>query len=982
MAIFEDNPKRNLIEDARIWISGVEVTARLTSSVTISIMGRGSYNTATFTMSNASDGFILNERNIDTNLSDSDKFVTGGNPAEHSEAIKKAIFLHKDDSVRNPVDPQTGERRWPLVAHSLVLHAMDPVFVVGRWPYTADTLYYPAFKGYIETKPTNEDFPTGKSNITVTCFGIRAPMGKMRAQMNYNIMSTFTQVSGLGGEVSGSEEFLNAFDPTVQAGFFRDLQKPSAYTTPIAGMSLKDSIEFLVTGEVTETDEIEKSGFSFDLGNTVIDNSRDDVSKNGIGEMRTGIVVSYPAGDGESREDVKILEEWHRLCLFGVPIQDKRNSSSVMSTEAEDAAAELNKELPEEDGDALDLTPGQKRLFRTNSRPWTAEEAEDHGNQCVWGGSTAPDAMSIHFLLPSDGGGMNGITQYTRDAGSSERKWQSRLSIIEEYLETLDYHWFVTGAGDIVVEFPMYDFEPSRFGEFEEAFTIRFDGEGKSLTFDDDRPNVPTAMVVTAGYNPNVESVGQLVDAALGESEATVLRVIMYAPVLAARIGMTIEKFSMPFALDDICRLRQFAVLRFQRKLAEANTMAIDFIYRPLLTPNRPILETRRGRMGWTSQVTSSVPPSRMEFGHATTSVVTKYVRKPGVDDNGNTVYRLITGSSTMPLSYNGSGPGMNASRGILIGDTGPNDFDLDADPCDGSTTGAPSADYGLIGGTGVLGTIYEDTASENCSKSPDDLAGDVKALWEMLRDAADRNYSLKLKLTCTSRSILVETNEMITPDLHQVYPARAFDISITRWDGNVGTAEDYNAVGNLGVSLGLQWGGDIPSFSTTPSIDKIQNLIIGRAKFHVSRGTPYIYGGSFNKTDASPKNVGCDCSGFIIDCYREAGIIGRDDRTTAAGLQAMFPATKEPRPGDMVFAGKNNTSHVAMIAESGNPDVYGASGGSQGTDTIAIADSKNAKVKFISGYVGGIRTDIRGYATPYDDLTDSRPALAHFSLS
>ena len=137
MAIFEDNPKRNLIEDARIWISGVEVTARLTSSVTISIMGRGSYNTATFTMSNASDGFILNERNIDTNLSDSDKFVTGGNPAEHSEAIKKAIFLHKDDSVRNPVDPQTG---CPWGSSPFCLPGLDHKYTRNLWTGIATSL--------------------------------------------------------------------------------------------------------------------------------------------------------------------------------------------------------------------------------------------------------------------------------------------------------------------------------------------------------------------------------------------------------------------------------------------------------------------------------------------------------------------------------------------------------------------------------------------------------------------------------------------------------------------------------------------------------------------------------------------------------------------------------------------------------------------------------------------------------------------------
>jgi len=982
--MFEDDPKRNLIEDARVWISGVEVTSRLTSAVTITKVGRGSHNTVQFTLSNASDGFVLNERNLDSSLPLNERFYTGGSPAEHGESIKLAMFQYKNDETRNPIDEQTGERRWPLSVNSTILHSLDTIFVAERWPYSQQTLYYPAFKGYVETKTISENFVNGQSNITVTGFDIRALISRMRLQMNYVITNALAPVSFNSGATSNADT-LNAFDPVVQEGIFSDLQNPSQWTTPVAGLSLKDTIEFLVTGTITETEEIQIPGYSSEIRDKILSTSREEVARRGVGRMKTGIVVSYPNGGGESANDVRILEEWHRLCLFGVPDQ---GDDLEVSDEAQDA---VSADLPDEDADTLNLTLGQRLLFSTSSRPWTPEETERHGQGSTWDGPTAPHAMSLHFLLPSTGGGMNGVTSFTVDQGSDERRWQSRMSIIEDYLDNLDYHIAVTGAGDMVIEFPMYDFQPDRFGEFEEAFRVRHDGEGKSITFDDDRPNVPACMIMTAGYNPDVERIGQLEDAAVEEEFTSVLRVVLLAPVVASRIGMNIERTSLPFALDDVCRLRQFAVLRFQRKLAEANNLAVDLVYRPLLFPNRPLHESKRDRMGWISQVTSTVPPSRMHMGHATIGAVLKYVRKPVTLANGDIEYRLITGSKTLPLSYTGEGPAMNSSRGILISDTSPTDLDITADPCDGSTRGAPAVDYLSL--DNAIGLVFDENAAQSCSKSADDLAADVRSLWERLQQLALDELRLRLELTCTFRDPVVDTNEPFDPDLHSIYPARAFDLVVYRWDFSAGTQEDYEAVGALGKSIGLQWGGDAPTFESAPTIADVQEKIFERVNFHLSNtstrfkdggsGTPYIYGGAFNKQDPSPKSIGVDCSGLIVDCYVYAGLMSRDTRPNSSQLAGIFPSTDNPRPGDILFVGKGRITHCVLIGEAGYPSVVGASGGTKDTTTLKKASDKNARVKTFSNYVPGIRpeSEVQGFATPFDNLVSSIPFLNHFSL-
>ncbi len=930
--IFTDNPRQELLEGARVWIAGVEVTARINTAISVTRSGTGGIGSVNFGLSNANEGFTLTQANV------GGQFQTAGNPGEYSEAIKKALFEYKSNKLINGRDPRTGERRWPLAVNSLMLHTFDPVWVVESWPYTQEDLWIPSFKGYVESKPVSEDYISGRSTIQVSCSDIRTIMGRMRVQMNYLIANQLALVTDTTTGEGGDEDTLNALDPVIQDGLFADLQQPTILTTPLAGLSLKDTIEFLVTGRITETQEFKLPGYSNAARQEFLARLAAEpvMSAKGVGKMKMGIAVAYPRRDGKSPEDVRMLEEWHRLSLFGVTGSDRS--------------------LPEDLAEDLSLTPGQRQLFSANGRPWTTAEVEEHGSLCTWDGPTAPHNMSVHFLLPSTEGGMTGITGFTTDSLSPERKWQSRLSIIEDYLGALDYHMTVSPVGDILVEFPMYDFKPESFGEFTEAFTVKHDGQGKSSQHEQGIASVPTAMIVTAGYNPQIETLGQLTPANFNESESTVLRVVLQAPVLASRIGMSVEPYTMPFALDSVCRLRQFAVLRFQRALSEANSLSLELVYRPLFMPNRPIRETFRDSMAWISQVSIQNHPGRpREYGHASTSLTLKYVRER--DEDG--VYRLVTGSEYMPLSYTGEGVAMEPQRGILIDDS----LSVQG-ACGEEAVGAPPQDFG---------SVLPGDPSEGCETDEGLLASDVMALWSLLRNQARSRLALDLTLTCTHRSGDSESHENITPDLHILSPARAFDISITKNTGASGDEIDYQRVGEMGQELGLAWGGASPS--TTASVSKMRALALDRATFHVNRSTDYVFGGTFDTAHF----MGVDCSGFIVDCYRVAGILSRSDSArTADQLEKRFQAVTKPQPGDLAFFGGIGATHVMMV-DQGGVALVGASGGTQNVQTITQARAAGARVKRIASGIK-YRKDFRGYASPFQGLRTPTAFINHFS--
>lgn len=116
--------------------------------------------------------------------------------------------------------------------------------------------------------------------------------------------------------------------------------------------------------------------------------------------------------------------------------------------------------------------------------------------------------------------------------------------------------------------------------------------------------------------------------------------------------------------------------------------------------------------------------------------------------------------------------------------------------------------------------------------------------------------------------------------------------------------------------------------------------------------GTPYRWGGD----DFSS----FDCSGFVIECLKSAGVLPRSGDWTAAGLFAMFPKVPDPKEGCLVFWG-SPIIHVELCLD----DIFsiGASGGGSKTVTEADAIRQNAylKVRPLRS-----RSGIYGFADPF----------------
>jgi hypothetical protein len=494
----------------------------------------------------------------------------------------------RHEAYNNPPHSETLQALYSFDVGDLVINKNDPVVVYAHNPLTENDEWYPAFTGFVKIATETTDETTGESSVTLQCECIRALMKKIRISLN--------------AALAQYEPDIVMNDPDL--GYFRDVidVNDTPFSTILVGKSLEDAVCLLVTGKSSvkaATDKQEEPSQQEKQ-----DPNPERAAKGQIGRFSMGEVIPYPVSQnkpdksnvadwipktGGTDADAAALSRWHSLSVFGAT-----------------------------------------KDFITDA------EVTRRGSNSYLGGDFDPWSRKLHMILPAQGTNVATLANYAIDQNRNQFQFTDRWTIIREVAQLLDYQFYTSPNGDLLLEFPMYDFSPQDFGpSWAPIFTYFNHLISSSVTPESD--DIPAGLILDGSLTN--------IDSARGPVTMT-RRVMAYSKNVAAKYGTVGILREEARFLTDLKQLDAYAAVMYQRMLANASGMVFSAAHRPFLMPNRPILHERRNRLGLSYSVDNTWEIEKT----VTTEIAVRAIRKR-VRDGNNYVYRFITGGTNLAIS-------------------------------------------------------------------------------------------------------------------------------------------------------------------------------------------------------------------------------------------------------------------------------------------------------------------------------------------
>lgn len=597
---FEEQKNTIYYHNIRVFICGADVTPWITTQLSIVKADRDGINSCHFTLSNAYRAFEITQDNLNGTWRPADPYLPDG---RYSELAKYTIYQIKSDpAVNTPHEVQTygpvkaqGELGGRVLVGQKNTRNVDQASsdVTTRYPFTVGSLI---FHKYDPIRVFVLD-PSDRDGRRWTCEFTGFLDNKPYTQ---DYISGHSQIS------------ISAQDIRMLMHSMR------TQTNPSAKFGNKQALQFAQGGVVKNSGD---AGFFNDL-------------------VPKFSVLSHVLGGGRS------FKESIRFLLFGIGNNGSAGSGGVGDlSEGNDPIYSYDPKDPDradtlEDWNNLVLF-GQKQDFLT------FEEMMTMGADTTPDGDAAPDSQYVYYLFPDQGAPNYALITASPDANVQARvDWSSRLDLLNQVCKGVDYQFYVTGIGDIVFEFPMYDFMPSDFNPtYNHLYT--FEKHLISDDINDEGGTVCSALVVNSSslrgeINQNNTTTGG--NNLIAMSANHELTRTVFSNVLASRVGVHVETYTVP-GITDQNRLTQLAMIEFNKRISNYNKFSIHTSYRPFVGVNRPIYHPIKARVG----VSRSVTYTWKIREDVTISIDLAYVRKS--EENGK--FRSIAGGEHTPISYN-----------------------------------------------------------------------------------------------------------------------------------------------------------------------------------------------------------------------------------------------------------------------------------------------------------------------------------------
>lgn len=276
---------------------------------------------------------------------------------------------------------------------------------------------------------------------------------------------------------------------------------------------------------------------------------------------------------------VKIdLQTWNNIISWQVRMSDLRRDTGLLSKDTDDATF------------FRESVSSGRNIIAGSTEDVITIIGEDPVNFPVDGGR-------LYMLLPGGAGivGQEVVSEsLVQSWNVKSGDFQNRLSLIYDALSRIEFVFYCTPKGDLVVEFPLYDFDPDDFGQYEPRYIAELDDTYSSdSTFSD--AQVRTIAIVQAtpfNYAPEGQRAAEAIDA-----------VVVKMPALFPTYGTRQEVANMKGLIRTYQAAQLYGQILLNRINADAHSVNLPIISRFDAGLNRPYLWKVRNHLGSTMSV-------------------------------------------------------------------------------------------------------------------------------------------------------------------------------------------------------------------------------------------------------------------------------------------------------------------------------------------------------------------------------------------
>lgn len=557
-------------------------------------------------------------------------------PESKRKIIERKITVRQPGVAAQEVDGETSNLnplkgdafRYPFQAEDPIFHPNDGIRIFFRDPFVP-TRWFHMFAGFVG----DFDDMVDENNQRLLTIGGEGPSKQLRyARVTFN---------------------PGIIDINAMKDVKRDIAIRTSWKNGLANLTLPEILFFMVFGNNPEDDTKFSLRRDSSVGQSV---TQSNVSGVGNFNYEKSAVLEFGPKSSGGVEDA----------LKGIDIKPVESLSTWQSLIDHEVKITDLDDMARSDFDGASLRPAVTRLSNGNPDPTSIIDIIGQNTQIF-----PVDGGRLLMLIPSSFHPSTNREALLRDIlpnPSLTTEFASRLRTIYDTIERIEFVFYESPKGDLICEFPLYDFDPEDFGLNDPIHHHAIESDG-NITTSVNETRGPFGNRYVVGKRDTVNFSKQITDekvrtqvighwntiqgmSDLGLSKEYQSGAVITLDHLIPLYGYRTEQINPKGFISTKEAALAYSHITLNKMNADARNLGINAVPNFGLWVNRPVYFKPRNCIGTTTSLSHSIKWGM--GGSVDTRININYLRGWDglVNEKGLAEFTTIGGHPSRPLNY------------------------------------------------------------------------------------------------------------------------------------------------------------------------------------------------------------------------------------------------------------------------------------------------------------------------------------------